>query len=63
MVNEDDILLVSGGFTMDASQSSLAEQAQNVDSSEQLDDCSQLDSTAGPRFRSGVPLLPFAVCV
>jgi hypothetical protein len=46
MLNEDDILLVSGGFSMDASQHSLAEHvAQMVDSGVQAQqDCSQLDS-------------------
>lgn len=45
MVNEDDILLVSGGFSMDASQNSLAEHvAQMVDGGDQAQqDCSQLD--------------------
>lgn len=63
MVNEDDILLVSGGFTMDASQSSPAEQtSQNVDNREQSDDCSQLDSAMGSHMRSGATLQQYVVC-
>lgn len=53
MVNEDDVLLVSGGFTMDATQNNLAEQVHMDGTADLVDDCSQLD-TLDPRMRSGV---------
>lgn len=63
MVNEDDILLVSGGFSMDASQNSLAEHVSHmVDGSDQPDGCSQLDSASmDPRMRIGTISLSYAV--
>ena len=53
MASDDDILIVSGGFQMDASQSSIAENAAQFDDS--IDNSKDLlyNATHGSTFGSG----------
>jgi hypothetical protein len=55
MVNEDDVLLVSGGFSMDACHNSLADQvSQLLECAEQTD--SQRDKSLDPRIGGAILL-------